>query len=387
MFRWLLFIVIIFISGLFFGRYWFDSLLSQAQYNQAVHEDNSTIQTGVQAQVPPQVELVYHNQNGEMVRVLADAERYSQFIQQSIQTLEQVRKTLFQQAETELNHTLTAQFDVVRARVDTFADWYFAYTTTYKILWKATTSVAEHAVSFSSNDLSDAVAHEVEQYILKHYKDIVLRPELTHPKLKQAYQDTLNSVHRSYINALSMLHIHFLAFVARETTHTQPPNSANIDMTLDWQSQFNKMNIAAYEKTPEGKALGAVLIAGGASVGGKVLGGVAVKSATGAAGKGLLSKLASPFVSKAILVGGSGAAGSIGGPVGAGIGAGIGLSIDYLINEGVEAMQRDEFTSDVNIAISATQSEWETVMQEALQQTIDVLITDSIQLLPSYEQN
>jgi hypothetical protein len=384
MFRWLIFILIIFIAGIFFGRQWFDSILLQNQH-QAVHEDNSHIKTSVQPQVRPQVELIYQNQNGEMVRVLADAERYSEFVQQSSNALEQVRKNLLQQSETELHNALTGNFDAVRERVNKFADWYFAYSTTYKILWKATTSVAEHAVSFSGKDLSDSVAHEVEQYILKYYEDIVLRPELTNPKLKQAYQNTLTSVHHNYVNALSMLHANFLTFVSKETTHTQQPDA--VDITLDWHSQFNKMNMAAYEKTPEGKALGAVLIAGGASVGGKIMGGVAAKSAAGAASKGLLSKLASPFASKAIIIGGSGAVGSIGGPVGAGIGAGVGLGLDYLINEGVEVMQREEFIKDVNEAITATQTEWEIVMQQSLQQAIEVLINDAIQLLPSYEQS
>jgi len=386
MFRWLFTIIIIFFFGLMFGRYWYDTLIYSVQYNQAVHEDESQIKTGFQAQVRPQIELIYQSQDGEMVRVLADAERYSDFVKQSIQSLEKIRKNLIQQSETELNHALSSVFDSVHERIDTFADWYFAYTTTYKILWKATSSTAGHAISFSTKDVGEAVAYDVEHYILKHYEDIVLRPELTHPKLKRAYENTLISVSNNYANALSIIHTNFLAFVSRETTHLQQNHSQDVDMTLDWQSQFNKMNMAAYEKTPEGKTLGAILIAGGASIGGKVLGGVAAKTVTTAASKGLLAKLASPFVSKAVVLGSSGAIGSLGGPVGAVIGASVGLGADYLINEGVEITQRVAFVKDVNEAITATQTEWEDIMQQSLQQTIEILVNDSINLLPNYEQ-
>jgi len=386
MFRWLLSVVIICLVVLLLGRAWYDALIFETQYNQAVHQDTSQIKTRIQSQVRPQVKLVYQNQAGELVQVLADAERYSEFVQQSVKSLTQVKTNLIQQADNELEQALNLTFEPVHERVAQFADWYFAYTTTYKILWKAVSATVEHTVSFSAKDLSDAVAYDVEQYILKHYEDIVLRPELTYPKLKRAYQNTLTSIRTQYANALSMIHLNFISFVSTETTHIQTENTP-VDITLDWHSQFNKISMAAYEKTPEGKTLGAILIAGGASIGGKIFGGVAVKATTGAASKGLLAKLASPFVTKAVVIGGSGAVGTLGGPVGTVIGASIGLGVDYAINEGVEVMQRETFISDVNEAIEATQVEWKMIMAQSINEAIDVLINDAIQLLPRYEKH
>ncbi|MCV6638348.1 hypothetical protein [Candidatus Albibeggiatoa sp. nov. NOAA] len=386
MFRWLFSIVIICFIILFFGRAWYDALVLEAKYNQTVHQDKSEIKTGFHPQVRPKIQLTYQNQSGELVKVLADAQHYSEFIQQSVKTLEKVRKNLIKQADNELEHALKSTFEPVHDRVDQFADWYFAYTTTYKILWKAVTATAEYTISLSAKDLSDAVAYDVEQYILKHYEEIVLRPELTHPSLKRAYQNTLTSIHNQYINALSIIHLNFLSFVSTKTTHLESENT-QVAITLDWHSQFNKIHMAAYEKTPEGKTLGAILIAGGASIGGKAFGGIAAKTAVSTASKGLLSKLASPFVTKAIVIGGSGAVGTLGGPIGAVIGASIGLGVDYTINEGVEVMHREAFVKDVNEAIIATQNEWKIPMSQSIHKAIDILIDDAIQLLPSYEKH
>ncbi|MCP4695497.1 MAG: hypothetical protein GY862_01420 [Gammaproteobacteria bacterium] len=376
-----LIIVSIVFLCLMFGRQWYDSLLVKLDQFKSVHPDGSAAESGVNPQVRPTLTLLYRNENGKKVRAVVDAEKYSQFVKQHIRSLEETKARLRDQTEKQLHNGLETVFDGMRERVDRFADWYFAYSTTYQILWEASTSATAHALSTEAVSVTDAVAHDVETYLHAHYRDIVLRPEITDPQLQRAFANVLEAAHAGYMNILRTMRADFLVFISEHTSHLDPLAPAQLE--LDWQSQFNKVNMADYEKGPKGAVLGGALAAGGAALGK----GIASKGVAGAAGKGVLAKLGAPFVSKAVLAGGGGAAGSLGGPAGVAIGIAVGLGIDYLISEGVETMQRDDFTADVNDALDATQTEWENLLRRSLHGALDVWFEDTIQLLPRYDEN
>ncbi|MEN8217100.1 MAG: hypothetical protein ABFS56_12180 [Pseudomonadota bacterium] len=373
---WMFVFFMLVFFGLTFGRQWYDSIIRKLDYDKTVHSDGSIVKTGIRTQVSPTVSLVYKNKDGKKVRVIADAEEYSKFVNQQVAHLEKDRSQLLAQTETQLNEKLTAVFDKMRGRVEQFADWYFAYPTTYKILWEATTSATKHVVSASAMSLSEAVSYDVEKYLHKHYEDIVLRPEISDPQLQAAYRKALQAAHENYINVLSKRQADFQAFVSKYTTHLDAPATEETVLTLDWKSQFNKFNVTNYEKGAEGAALGAAL-AGGGAVAGKAVG--------GAAGKGVFAKLSAPFVSKAVLAASGGALGTLGGPIGTVIGIVGGLGVDYAINEGVELTQRETFIADVNEAVATTQGEWEEQMLQSLHEAINIWMDDTIQLLPRYE--
>jgi hypothetical protein len=388
-FIWMfVFITLVFVL-LMFGRQWYDSILARLDYDKSVHPDTSVIKTGIRSQVRPTIALVYKDKQGKKVKVIADAQEYSAFVNQQVASLDNSRAKLSAKMETQLHNTLTDVFDEVRGRTDRFADWYFAYTTTYKILWQATTSATKHLLSTEAISLSDAVSYDVEKYLHKHYENIVLRPEITDPQLKAAYQSVLKEAHDYYLDVLSTMQKDFQVFVSRYTTHLEVPATENTELVLDWESQFNKMNIAEYEKGPQGAALGAALAAGGAASGKAVAGaaskGVASKAIAGAATKSVFAKLSAPFVSKAVLVGAGGAVGSLAGPFGTIIGAVGGLGVDFAINEGVELTQRETFVTDVQEALQNTQNEWKKRMHSSLQDAINIWIDDTIQLLPRYK--
>jgi len=389
-FIWMFIIIVLVFVVLTFGRQWYDSLLVRLDHDQAVHPDESMVKTGIRSQVRPQVTLVYKNKKGKKVRVIADAQDYSKFVNQQVAHLEKARSQLLVETETQLHQALTTVFNSLRERVDRFADWYFAYTTTYKILWEATTSAARHVLSTEATGVSEAVSYDVEKYLHKHYENIVLRPEVTDPQLQAVYRSALQATHSDYVNVLSKMQTDFQAFVSKYTTHLEMPSAKNTVLVLDWESQFNKINMAEYEKGPKGAALGAALAVGGAAVGKTVAGavaakGVATQAIAGAASKGIFAKLATPFVSKAVLAGAGGAIGTLGGPIGTAIGAIGGLGIDFAINQGVELTQRDTFTTDVREALNVTQEEWEKQMLQSLQGAVNIWMDDTIQLLPRYE--
>ncbi len=386
---WMFIFVTLVFFALMFGRQWYDSILAHLDYNKSVHPDGSLVETGVHSEVRPTVTLVYKTKNGKKVRVIADAQDYSEFVNQQVAVLEEKRHLLLVNTDKRLDAGLTGIFDKMRGRVERFADWYFAYTTTYKILWEATTSATKHAFSAEANSLSDAVSYDVEKYLHGYYKDIVLRPEITDPQLQTTYRSTLQAAHADYVTVLSKMRADFQVFVSKYTTHLEQPAAKNTLLKLDWESQFNKFNVANYEKGPKGAAVGVVLALGGATIGKLVAGaagkGVASKAVTGAVSKGVFAKLSAPFVSKAVLAGSGGALGTLAGPIGTVLGALGGLGVDYAISEGVELTQRESFVSDVREALTITQKEWQQQIQKSLHDAINIWIDDTIQLLPRYE--
>jgi hypothetical protein len=386
---WILIIISTVFLTLLFGRQWYDSLLVRLDQNKSVHVDRSVVSTGINSQIRPTVTLVYKNQDGKRVRVIADAEEYSDFVNQQVMVLENAKTEILTLTAKHLHQNLSQEFLQMQERLERFADWYFAYSTTYKILWEATVSTTRHFFTAEALPLADLVAYDVEKYLQKHYETIVLRPELTDSQLRARYHEALNLAHESYLNRLATMQTAFQTLVAKYTSHLESPVVEKAEMVLDWESQFNKINMADYEKGPTGTALGATLIAGGA-VAGKTIAGVAGKGLTGkmvggAASKGVLAKLSAPFVSKAMIAGTGGAVGTLGGPLGTAIGAIGGLSIDYAINEGVELTQRETFIADLTDALITTQAEWESQMIPSLQQAIDIWLEDTIQLLPRYD--
>lgn len=379
------------IGLLIFGRQWYDSLLMRIDHDKVVHTDHSVVSSGVRSQVTPQLVLVYQDQEGKTVRALAQPHHYSQFINQQVAHLERAKGDLLQKTEGELHQALGQVFDNMLPRVDRYADWYFAYPTTYKILWEATLSASRHALIPEAMSLTDAISYDVQTYLHQHYENLVLRPEVTHPQLQTQYLKVLHTAHQAYLKTLAQMKSDFQVFVANSTTHINEPSSEDVVVVLDWKSQFNKINMANYEKGPKGAALGATLALGGAGVGksiamGMASKGIAAKAVTTTVSKGVFAKLSAPFVSKAALAGTGGAIGSIGGPIGATLGTLGGISIDYLINEGIELTQRENFIKDIQEALFSTQKEWETDMLKSLQQTVTIWIDDTIQLLPHYRR-
>ncbi len=380
-------VIIIFVFVLLmFGRQWYDSLLVRWEQSKTVHPDQSIVTSGIRSQVRPTITFVYKNSAGETVRVIADAQEYSEFVNQQITDLTKAQTQLQNQIKKRLHDKLTTIFATMHERVERFANWYFAYPTTYKILWEATTSATQHALSMEATSLSEAVAYDVEKYLHQHYEHIVLHPEITDPQLRSAYNQTLQTAHDRYLQILSTTQTQFQTFVAKYTTHLETPIAENTQFILDWESQFNKINMAEYEKGPKGAALGAALTIGGASVGKAVASAAGSKAITGTASKSVFAKLATPFASKAVFAGTGGAVGTLGGPLGAALGAVGGLGIDYVLNEGVELTQRDTFTTDVHDALNTTQMEWQQQMLHSLQETIRIWSEDTIQLIPRYYQ-
>ncbi len=346
-----------------------------------VHPDRTQVVAPVERQVPAKVALAYQNQNGELVRVLADAGQYSAFVRDHAASLEQSRQQLRQQAQTRFEAGMDATFQDLRQRVPLFADWYYSYGTNYQLLWEALTSAVRH---LGDGDVKERVVADLERVLQQHYELLVLKPEITDPRLQQLYRDTLEQARQSYLRVLATMQADFQVFVARHTTHLDLGQQPATELRLDWPAQLHKVRIASDANSTLGAFRGITLTTLGAAAG-KVLG-----SQVGAV---IAARLSLPFVERALLLVTGGAAGgtsgSLGGPLGAAagvvIGAGAGLAVDWLIQEGIELLARDSFEAEIQTALASTQQEWRGKLLPPLLGAVDAWVDDTIQLLPQFK--
>ena len=389
----LAFFVFIFLAVwimMFFSRGLVDSILQRIDSSKTIHHDTSKIDTGVTPQVKPKVTLVYRLKDGQLLRVLADEEAVSEFTRESVNMLESARIKLRGTVRNRIHDTVNATFQKMRGQVDLYADWYFAWSTTYKILGEAITSAADHSLKAEAMSLKDAVADDVEKYLQKHFEEIVLQPEISDGELKTGFESVLKEIHHEFLIVMSQLDQQFQKFVSKQSTLFEPVDTAKAKVDLDWDSQFHKVTTTGHEKGVGGSLVGVGIVTSGTILGKTIataLGKATVgKLMSGAALKGLITKLATPFVTKVGFAAAGTASGAVAGPVGAAVGAIAGVSVDYLVSKGVELGERDSFVTDTNIAINAIQREWENDMIPSLEKATDLWFEDTINLFSEFSK-
>jgi hypothetical protein len=379
-----------------FGRSLLDSLITRHWENASVHVDRSSFPTGVAPEVAGDaVELIWRAEDGTRRRALADRRAWSAFVRRTFETLETGREA----AHTAVADDVTAEIAPIeaaaRARIARYADWYFAWPTTYRLLYEAGRSGLSHALTPRLISLEDAVAADVGDYLRRHYEDKVLEPEITDARLRRAFARAYAAAHDRYLRALAEIEADFQAFIAEQTHHLRErQGEIAAAVRIDWQSQLRKLKTTSHEKGGIGAIAGAGGIAALATAGGKTAPLAYASARAGVGPRALASlwpRLALPVASRAsgaaASAGGTGAVGAaLAGPLGVALGAGVGLLIDYGVNEGVELIEREPFVDDVDRAVSATFREWEEAMQTSLGDAVDVWFDDTVQLMARFER-
>mmetsp|Transcript_48065 Transcript_48065/g.139234 ORF Transcript_48065/g.139234 Transcript_48065/m.139234 type:complete len:442 (-) Transcript_48065:151-1476(-) len=342
----------------------------------AVGRDRSLAKTGVGRQL--------ESEGGQFLLavpgvgpVVADPAAFSQVVRAQVEQLEVRRAELHAATAAAVKAEVAEAFKTMVPQVGRFADWYFAYGTTYRLLQKALGASARRATSFkkSNSTVAEAVSAEISEYIQQKYEGIVLRPELTDPALCAGFDRVLAKSREGFGTALQAVDWSLLTFVAEKTTHLKQPAGDQPLVQLDWASQRAKVRHTpvAHEKAP--------LRSAGLAVGG----GLAGKAVAAGATKVLLGKLAAPFGADAIVAAGSSVAGatvgSLAGPLGTVTGAMLGLGVDYLISSGISLMQRGEFEKGCLAALATTEAEWGRLLSKEAERVVDCWFDDAITAL------
>merc|ERR1719481_1066355 len=352
-----------------------DSLVLNSRPGQ-VHKDRSEVRIAAHQQVTPTVKIVTGPES--QAPFVVDQQKYTKFVQDSIAKLIAAQKEMEVASSELLSSQLSGCFDGIHPRAEHFADWYFSYSTSFKLLQEATLSLARNTINiFDPRALNEAVAEDMDKYLTSKYERIVLRPEINNSNLTAAYLKCVKDIHAKYTEVIASIEKGMLDLIANETNHLNQPQAEDVSLSLDWNSQLHKIKTipANFEKNPEMT----ILLS---SAGAVVVKTLASKGASIASAKVLAGKLGAPFVSKAMAAGGGAALGAVTGPLGSLIGATLGLGIDYSVNLGVELVKREEFVKDVGEVLRATQRDYQQILEQELHRAASVWITDAIQLLP-----
>lgn len=316
-----------------------------------------------------------------------DSKRFDRFLAEQRTLMRLAQQNCHQATREALKRELDdALSDASSRGVKSFADWYFAYRTTYRLCSIAMASAAKHAVTFRTQQtLSEAVSNDLQEYVCQKYEAMVLRPAVTNPKIHRAFLRCLYSAHDHYLAALQELDDSVSAFVASQAkpyAHSRRPLPNEVLVEVDWSAQLQKVEHIplAYEKSPD---FSVALIGASAAAGKMVAGGAGVTASS----KAVLAKLSSPFAAKAAgttlgkgvgagTVSGAIRGAIVGGPLGSAVGAAagavLGLGLDAGINLGVELVQRPDFEADILESVNGAKIEWQDRLLPELERVQDV---------------
>ncbi len=369
------------------------SILDRWDYARSVHQDRSSAEHGVRPQLERRALVVLRDADGNTVRALANADALTDFVRRELKRAEIVRRDTHTRVRAALEARAAPVFMSMRDRVPAFADWYYAWPTSYRLTGKAMYSAAANVMKPSVMRLDDAVAHDLERYVEKRYRDIVMRPELSDPLLQWAFVHALETGQSGFQFALNGFDTRFQYFVSTQTTYLD--GTANLDevsVVLDWDHQTKKLTISGVERGALEVARSVTLAAGGALVGKRVGAAVGAKiaqsisgRATATAARGIAVRLAGPYVARGLGTAAATAVGASGGPMGAVVGGATGIGLDYVINEGIEYAERDSLEAGVTEALGIQQRQWQQIMQSSLSEAVDVWFDDLVELLAAYE--
>ena len=324
-----------------------------------VHKDKTAVAIP-KPQVAPQVILIVKNQDGNLIKVLAHQEQYSEFVNLQVAHLEKANLQIRQQVKTQFLEGLDLIFDQVLNNIPQFANWYYAYGTQYQLLWESLNSAFHHV---GEAEIQEAILNDLEKIVQNHYEVEVLKPEWLDAKLTQLYQEVLNSASHSYLNVIANMEDDLQSFIAENTSYLSGSHSAIQELQMDWSANVRKLKIA-----PDAQfTLGGIRSISFAAVGGM-----------------MGSRLLLPFINRAMLTVAGGSVGVTTGPVGVILGATAGLAIDWLLLQGTELLTRPQFESEILATVNLTKEIIKIKLLSALLDTVDVQHQDLVQLIVKF---
>ena len=362
------------------GRQLYDSALARLDRDRFVHLFEFDAGPPVARQVPDQLELVFTTQDGRVVRALPDRTAYSAFLKETFAWLEAEKQAADAEAARIAQESLAPVQTEMTARVPDFGAWYFAWGTNWQIAFEAAKSFGTHVAAVEVDSLRNMIEHDVFDYVMRHYRTIVLYPEGSDFRLRGAFAEAGERMQQRYLRTLANLDQRFQLFVAAHTTHHAdvPPGHITSSVRLDWGAEAHRLRIAQPE-FPRPLLIGTDLLVGG----------MVMTQAMRMIPEEIVEGLGESTLRLSAAAAEGGAAGSIPAPV---IGTTIGvvagvtaaIALDYATNRLITWANRDAFEADVRRSVTTTFDERQTLVAERLRSDSRARYEDVIQLLGSY---
>ena len=380
-------LLIVALVGIGTGQY--RSWLRHIDYSQAVHEDQSTLSSGVDRELgPDDVELFVRTERDEIQRMVADREELAAFVEGQLARLKQNRVIAKDVASKDAELVMRLSFADTDARVENYADWFYEWKRSYILLKETVLSSAHRTFSSGSETWREAVERDISDYFMRHFTDQVLQPERREPLVEDGVRNTLEHAHSSFLQAVSDYDLRLQLFLQEHTTHfDQSALGDQVEIALDWDAQRWKAPLYTAEDRSFDGALGVGLMVA-TTAGGRTLG-RALAPQMARIVRQSLSRLATrtsaQLASRASTTAAGASAGSavpvVGSAVGAAIGFAAGAALDYMGNRVDKWLHREEFIAENMQAVTMIETEWRKALEKELHRSIDAWFDDAEVLL------
>jgi len=380
-------ILVVALAGIGTGQY--RSWLRHLDYSQTVHEDQSTLSTGVEQELgPDDVELFVRTERDEIRRLVTDRGELSTFIEDQLARLKQNRSSAKKVAANDAELVMRLSFADADARVERYADWFYEWKRSYVLLKETVLSSAHRTVSSGSETWREAVERDISDYFMRHFTDQVLQPERREPLVEDGVRNMLEHAHGSFLQAIEDYDLRLRLFLQEHTSHVdQAALGDDLDIELDWDAQRWKAPLYAAEDRSFDGALGVGLMVASAA-GGRSVGRVLAPTMARIVRQNLTritARTSAQLASRAGTTAAGASAGSavpvVGSAVGAALGFAAGAALDYMGNRVDRWLHRDEFIEENMAAVAMIEEEWRRALEHELHRTIDVWFDDAELLL------
>ena len=318
---------------------------------------------------PGEVEFVVRQADGRLVRVIAAKDATDAFINDTLLGLDAARARIHQRSLAALDQVFAQGFAGRDGDIAAYADWFFAWGQSWRLLYEAAVGAVQEAfrLGFSQTQVIDAARHGVEDYLLRHYQEFVLKPAVRDPFIVAGVQSVFVDANGEFLTALAGLDDRMQRFVADKAVFTEPLDAQAVAVNIDWDAEkWRAPRHLAEDRYLEPART--VAVVGGAAV---VLGPIIERVALP-----LLARTTASAVSSTRMVVSGAAVGSIQPGLGTAIGALAGLALDWGINAFSAGLQRGDFIAENSAALDATIAGWKAAIAPEIDRTIDVWFDD-----------
>lgn len=334
------------------------------------------------------IPFVYHSNEGEAFRAMVERKQAQRFFRELSQRIESAEGQARATIDTELKALFEDVFSDRDAVVSDYADWFYKWGQTYKLVASAlTVSVRElggSAVSSLLNlemriDADRAVSvaeRNIQDNLLEAYTRIVLRPQHRDPEIETGVRNIVTRAYNRFLQDMDAFDLELVEFL-----YAQDPNAQSIDaskiisLDLEWE--------AAQFDGPRDRAN--TVISSGAVSATILLGSTIFSAEISAVLLPVVSTIGGELLATVGFAAGGGVLGSEVPVLGNIVGILAGLTADYVINRFRENMTREEFELETHRGIETTISRWQGKIRPALYRINDEWYSDVRRILISPE--
>jgi hypothetical protein len=299
-------------------------------------------------------------------RVIVGRDAAADFINTQLNYIDEHRRQLKEKINRESTALFEQAFADREVAVNAYADWFFAWGSSWKILYQAVMGSINELpkVGISRTKVTEAARIEVERYLMQHYKEFVLKPELRDPVITRGTERILRDAHREFLFMLSSLDYRLTDFLKKHTRHVEPLGPGDVQrITLDWEAQRWKTPRAQIDAKYQEALTSIAMIAGSTVVLGPAL-------------ESTIQVVTEAMGGFELAIGGA-VAGSEVPFLGNIIGFLAGVGADRLLSYWRDRMNREDFVAGNRAAIEATMREWREKITPELNRLVDVWMDDS----------